>query len=128
VSLGASDGGGGVYGEVVAIDPASGQVVKPLRAGTYANALDPRRIYLQPGGNVLIANADPSILQSASSDFLPGRLNDPAAVPEPGTIMFAAMGLGLAAVRALRRNQRIRGRRASPHVHNEGREREAPTF
>jgi len=104
VSLGASDGGGGTYGEVVAIDPVTGQVVKSLRAGTYDNALDPRGIYLEPDGNVLIANADPAILQSASSDFLPGRANDPAATPEPGTGLFVLAGLGLAAVRALRRN------------------------
>ncbi len=76
VSVSGSNAGGGTYGSVDVLDPA-GDLVAKLNQGTVDAPFDPRGLYFESANQLLIANADPSILSGTPADF--------TAVPEPST-------------------------------------------
>jgi len=87
VSVSGSNAGGGIAGSVDVVN-GSGQVVAYLSEGTVGAPYDPRGIYFPNNQNVLIADADPSILSAQPSAFTSG-----SPVPEPGTAWFFLLGV-----------------------------------
>jgi hypothetical protein len=95
VSVSGSAAGGGTFGSVDVLN-SSGSLVAVLTQGAVGAPFDPRGLYFEGSNQLLIADADPSILSATPASFAP--------VPEPS--VFGAMGLGLGVMVLLRRRSR----------------------
>ena len=72
LSVTGSDQGGGVLGELLALD-ASGVVVAHLKVGSVLAKFDPRGMVFTSDGHLLISDASDPILIASTRDFAPGR-------------------------------------------------------
>jgi hypothetical protein len=88
VSIAAQNGGGGSTGEIDVLN-ASGQTVALYAVGTAMVPVDPRGLLFIGNNELLVANADPGIVQASPSDFLPAA----EVLPEPGTLGVLLAGL-----------------------------------
>ncbi len=88
VSIAAQNGGGGATGEIDVLNSA-GDTVAHYLVGSSATPLDPRGLFFVNDTALLVANADPSILQLTPSDFVPG-----SPVPESSTWAMLLLGFG----------------------------------
>jgi hypothetical protein len=88
VSIAAQNGGGGSNGEIDVLD-ATGQTVALYAVGTALVPVDPRGLLFIGNNELLVANADPGIVQASPSDFLPAA----EVLPEPGTLGVLLAGL-----------------------------------
>jgi len=97
VSVSGSVAGGGTFGSVDVLN-SSGGLVAVLTQGAVDAPFDPRGLYFEGAGHLLIADADPSILGATPASFTP--------VPEPGAFGVMGVGMGLL-VLWLKRRQTI---------------------
>jgi len=100
VSIAAQNGGGGVTGEIDVLNAAGVTVAHSLVGGS-GTPLDPRGLYFVNDATLLVANADPDVLELTPDDFVPG-----SPVPEPSTwamMLLGFAGLGFAGCRRARK-------------------------
>jgi hypothetical protein len=98
VSIAAQNGGGGSTGEIDVLN-ALGQTIALYAEGTALVPIDPRGLLFVGSNELLIANADPGVVEASPSDFLPAS----EVLPEPRTIgVFLAGLIGLGVFRRLR--------------------------
>jgi hypothetical protein len=93
VSVAAMNGGGGFDGDIDVLS-ATGQLVALYAFGTAGIPLDPRGLLFIGSSDLLISNAEPDVVQSSPSDFLPAA----EVLPEPGTLgvfLVGLVGLGI---------------------------------
>jgi hypothetical protein len=98
VSVAGSRNGGGVLGDIVALD-LDGTIVASLRDDLGLTKFDPRGMLFTADGNLLISDTSTSdpIWEATASDFQ----RAPASVPAPATLALMAFALaGLAGVRS----------------------------
>jgi hypothetical protein len=89
VSIAAQNGGGGTTGEIDVLN-ALGQTVALYYQGNGSAPLDPRGLDFVDANTLLVANADPGIVQTSPADFLPAS----EVLPEPGSMPTLLVGLG----------------------------------
>ncbi len=94
VSVSGSAAGGGTFGSVDVLN-SSGSLVAVLTQGAVGAPFDPRGLYFEGSNQLLIADADPSILGATPASFAP--------VPEPS--VFGAVGVVLGVIIFLRRRE-----------------------
>jgi len=97
VSVSGSHAGGGTFGSVDVITSA-GSLVGIISQGTVAAPFDPRGLYFASSSQLLIADADPSILSAPPSAV--------TATPEPATEWSVAFALGIFAMVGFLRRKR----------------------
>lgn len=83
VSVSGSESGGGTFGSVDVLN-SSGVLIADLMQGTVGAPFDPRGLYFTSDSQLLIANADPSILAAQPAAF--------TATPEPATMIPVGIG------------------------------------
>jgi hypothetical protein len=99
VSVSGSQQGGGTVGSLDVLN-SSGIEVADLLQGTNSTPLDPRGLYFAGSNQLLLADADPSILSITPSALV-------ATTPEPSTwvlLLTGTLGLFLVMMRARRQN------------------------
>ena len=95
VSVASLNGTGGTNGEVLVVD-ANGNIVAALLQGTVDEPFNPRGLYFLNNTELLVSNADPSVLLATPLDFT-------SAAPEPAGFGLAAAGLAVLVWRMRRR-------------------------
>jgi hypothetical protein len=97
VSVSDSQYGGGTVGSVDILN-SSGEEIGVLLQGTSGSPLDPRGLYFASNDQLLVSNADPSIISVTPDNFV--------ATPEPSTMIPLALG-ALAILVARRRARKL---------------------
>lgn len=80
LSVTGSRNGGGILGELLALD-SSGTIVGHLQVGSVLAKFDPRGMVFTSDGGLLISDTSDPILLASARDFIPGR-DDPLAVKQ----------------------------------------------
>jgi hypothetical protein len=80
LSVTGSRNGGGILGELLALD-SSGTIVGHLQVGSVLAKFDPRGMIFTSDGGLLISDTSDPILLASARDFIPGR-DDPLAVKQ----------------------------------------------
>jgi hypothetical protein len=86
VSLSGGNTGGGLFGQVLAVN-GDGEIVKILEVGSQFDKFDPRGFFFTNDGLILISDASDPILSARVEDFVS------YVVPEPASAGLAAIAL-----------------------------------
>ena len=97
VSVAGSTQGGGVSGDVLALD-SSGTVVASLRTVDDLTKFDPRGLFFGDGGELLVSDAADPIILARAEDFREGRYGN--VIPEPSGLLL--LGIALVSIGASR--------------------------
>jgi hypothetical protein len=88
VSNSGSGNGGGQLGDIFALD-AEGTVVETLKSNLGLPKFDPRGMLFAPDGELLVSDTSDPIYRFTAADF------QPAATPEPSTLLALLIALGM---------------------------------